>query len=782
MSKKLIKLKLESPKFQDMHNGAEWTPELDEALKKSVVDNTFNFGLVSMEIDEIAVGLGAKLGVANAYTMEKCRIRWFYLHCNRALEQKKEESKERPKKNITVPKKKFENEDKPPAQVVPVKNVLKFKSTTTIAPKKTAPVEVNEEEVPLHKAELNPQPDDDQKENLEPVEVAQPPKPDHVKDARDLWKEKEIREDKKQSSTYAEAEQYQWRQNIIEDRKNHDYLDVSKEDFSNYKTVDVEGNEITPSTFNIFRDSFKETFTEMRDTLKQNLPDLNLDEVSESDENEDVVPLDFRTKLMGREGDVVMQAKPLKIYKSDDDDGELIGDILKKTKDSQESQYLNMSTEDFLKEHRKDAFDENDENVILINPNTNIKEKLNEIDLDCNKNGYINNTLNAPKTKIKPPKVAKKFRQDEEDLENMKKLNKISRVKKKTVTINEKPTEYPISHDPEVYQPPSSKNDFLDFDQILKSQGVNLDSLLGGEEEKKEDKVVFDENNIMQLLTMGGIVPQEAKEEEDPTPEIHQSDTSENETAPMGALTDEIEPEETEEQKLSKEQQKELAFKKSLVDASSASEDERGFSKNKHPGLSSDEEYIDTTRKNEPHQSMLSGQAIRPGPSSMLSGQKVRPATDYSKAKVKSTGTKDVEEDTSGDLIIPYPQVPEGKVLTKKSEVSAGLHPQSLLFKGSEESAKLPVNPSRQAPPTEEPKRINYRGVWIESGKDKEKEPKDTEDEDRHFFNQQRELMKQRIKKSKNSDFGNVDKFKMENVGVEMVGDERLVKVERNWD
>ena len=355
----------------------------------------------------------------------------------------------------------------------------------------------------------------------------------------------------KESQTYEEAEKYQWRQNIKVERKEKDYLDVSNENFSNYKTVDVQGNEITPSTFNIFRDSFKDTFTQIRDTLKENLPDLNLDETTESDDNEEVVPLDFRTKLMNGQGDVVLQAKPLKVYNSDEDDGELIGDIIRNNKKNPESEALNMTTEDFLKEHRKEAFDENDESVILIKPNLGIKEKLEEIDLECNKNNYLNNTLNAPKTKVKPPKVSKKFRQDEEDMANMKKLNQISRVKKR-VTINENPTEYTINRDPEVYQPPSKGDDLLDFDKIVESQGFNLEDILGEDnEEKKENKepVVFDQNSIMKLLTTAVAKQDEIKEEEeeDRKPETYENDTSENETAPMSALVDDVEPEQTEE-------------------------------------------------------------------------------------------------------------------------------------------------------------------------------------------------------------------------------------------
>lgn len=37
-----------------------------------------------------------------------------------------------------------------------------------------------------------------------------------------------------------------------------------------------------------------------------------------------------------------------------------------------------------------------DDDIILIDPDINIKEKFEEIDLACNKENRINNTFNAP--------------------------------------------------------------------------------------------------------------------------------------------------------------------------------------------------------------------------------------------------------------------------------------------------------------------------------------------------------------------------------------------------
>jgi hypothetical protein len=405
MSETLIKNKLDSAKFNDAHNGHEWTPELDEALKKSVLNNYFNFNIISLEINDEAHRLAVKFGIANAYTNEKCRIRWFYLHCTRALEGKKKEKEQKKSKAKTVAankenavpslsavnpniftEKEFK-EDSKEAGTIPFASTLKIKTTATIEPKRLKNFRSEENTVPLDTVESNQivesnfTVESDPKEESK-VDIAQQEK--RSVNARDLWEQKEIREDKKESQTYEDAEKYQWRQNIIPARNNRDYLDVSNENFSTYKTIDIQGNEVSPSTFNIFRDSFKKTFTEMRDTLKMNLPELNIENTSESDDNEEVVPLDFRTKLMDGTGDVVMQAKPLKIYNSADEDGdeELIGDLIKKSKMSPESKILNMTAADYLREHRKEAFNDDDEDVILIQPNINIKEKLMEIDLD----------------------------------------------------------------------------------------------------------------------------------------------------------------------------------------------------------------------------------------------------------------------------------------------------------------------------------------------------------------------------------------------------------------
>jgi hypothetical protein len=48
-----------------------------------------------------------------------------------------------------------------------------------------------------------------------------------------------------------------WKNNIKSGRVSKDFLDTSKEDFSHNKTKGIDGAEVNPSSFNIFRDSLR---------------------------------------------------------------------------------------------------------------------------------------------------------------------------------------------------------------------------------------------------------------------------------------------------------------------------------------------------------------------------------------------------------------------------------------------------------------------------------------------------------------------------------------------
>ena len=127
----------------------------------------------------------------------------------------------------------------------------------------------------------------------------------------------------------SEIEANLWKNNIkFGERKHKDYLDISNEDFSQHLITNIEGMQVNPSTFNIFRDSLKHTAAQLHEKLIASLPDMNLDEItsqSSNSDNEDneVVPLDFRTALMAGENKIVIQAKPLHFKTVEEDLKEL---------------------------------------------------------------------------------------------------------------------------------------------------------------------------------------------------------------------------------------------------------------------------------------------------------------------------------------------------------------------------------------------------------------------------------------------------------------------------
>ena len=128
---------------------------------------------------------------------------------------------------------------------------------------------------------------------------------------------------------------------------------------------------------------------------------MNLKEIDESESERDemsdadVLPLDFRTALIEEDNRVVIQAKPLSL-KLDAKEEFLKNDPSKGGLDS----YLEMV--------KKTAF-KDDEGAAIIDPGYDIKEKFEEIDLPCNNEQRINNTINAP-LKPKSPRDSSESR------------------------------------------------------------------------------------------------------------------------------------------------------------------------------------------------------------------------------------------------------------------------------------------------------------------------------------------------------------------------------------
>ena len=66
--------------------------------------------------------------------------------------------------------------------------------------------------------------------------------------------------DKKPPKNLFDIENNLWKDNITRnERHKKDWLDVSTEDFTKYRSRDINGNIVTPSAFSIFRDSLSKT-------------------------------------------------------------------------------------------------------------------------------------------------------------------------------------------------------------------------------------------------------------------------------------------------------------------------------------------------------------------------------------------------------------------------------------------------------------------------------------------------------------------------------------------
>lgn len=188
-----------------------------------------------------------------------------------------------------------------------------------------------------------------------------------------------------------------WKSNIKKGpRVKKDFLDTSTEDFSLNKSKGITGADITPSSFNIFRDSLRKASEKLTETLIENLPDMNLKEIEESEsEQDDVLPLDFRTAMIEKENRIVIQAKPL-VFKTQYEEDE-------------EKSRAGPSLDAYLEMVNKKAFKEED-GAIMLDPDINIKEKFEKIELPCNLVERLNNSIYAPirKTPLQDKKKAPK--------------------------------------------------------------------------------------------------------------------------------------------------------------------------------------------------------------------------------------------------------------------------------------------------------------------------------------------------------------------------------------
>lgn len=117
---------------------------------------------------------------------------------------------------------------------------------------------------------------------------------------------------------------------------------------------------------------------------------MNLNDSSTSGEDDEVLPLDFRTTMLHDEGRVVIQAKPL--TSKDDIDG--AKSLREKTANVKVSDMSNLNT--FLEAVHQEPFKE-EEGAVNLDPGIEIDEEFAKITLPCTEGAFINNQLNAPK-------------------------------------------------------------------------------------------------------------------------------------------------------------------------------------------------------------------------------------------------------------------------------------------------------------------------------------------------------------------------------------------------
>jgi len=238
-----------------------------------------------------------------------------------------------------------------------------------------------------------------------------------VEDSKSALEKKDFKKvtDRHAPKTMADIEKNLWKQNVKEgSRSKKDVLDCGNEDFSNHTSKGIDGRDIVPSSFNIFRDSLRSASEKLHDTLVSHLPELNLKEITDSEseaDDEDVLPLDFRTAMIEKENRVVIQAKPLSFKEYNQDE--------------EEAKQRNMhSMDSYLDMARREAFGE-EEGAVMIEPDFNIKDKFEKILLPCMQEERINNTMNAP-VKRSPQKQSKTHLLDQKTYDTDTDTNQVS--------------------------------------------------------------------------------------------------------------------------------------------------------------------------------------------------------------------------------------------------------------------------------------------------------------------------------------------------------------------
>ena len=130
--------------------------------------------------------------------------------------------------------------------------------------------------------------------------------------------------------------------------------------------------------------------------MLENLPDMNLNDMDSEGSGSDaeIVPLDFRTAMINNGTKLIIQARP-KEYISIEDEIRAIeqGKLNELEPNSELDPDKNIGDLDaYLRSVRKEAFDVDDENVVLIDPGMSA-ERYQDIKLPCDREQRINNSF-----------------------------------------------------------------------------------------------------------------------------------------------------------------------------------------------------------------------------------------------------------------------------------------------------------------------------------------------------------------------------------------------------
>ena len=128
---------------------------------------------------------------------------------------------------------------------------------------------------------------------------------------------------------------------------------------------------------------------------------MNLHEVESdaSGSDAEIVPLDFRTAIVkeGTAEKLVIQAKPISYNTIEEEmDGIQKGRLRERLEARMDPDNAMGSVDDYLASVRKEAFNNDDQDVVLIDPGLNTKKLYEEVNLPCNQEKRINNAIDAP--------------------------------------------------------------------------------------------------------------------------------------------------------------------------------------------------------------------------------------------------------------------------------------------------------------------------------------------------------------------------------------------------